>query len=398
MIDSKLQNVILTEMIDKLDLPDFIYEKAVNRYKNLGEWFDRDDSSVLNNQPHIYSQGSFCLGTAIRPLNDTDEYDLDLTCVLRSGITCDNYSQQQLQEIVKNELEQYIKARHIENSIEPKHRCLRISYLDDVRFHMDIVPSIPADSNTQRVMMESMIKYGVNESFAHDASESTILITDDRHPKFKSLCDDWKISNPEGYANWFANRMELGTEHILLEKTAKVDNVPYYKRKVPLQRVIQLLKRHRDVMFQNHKDSKPISIIITTLAAHAYNGEVDLVTALMNIIDRIESYVRSQTPRVPNPVDPGEDFADKWHMPKYSHLRLETNFWQWLSQVKMDFKSLLASNDTSFIASLAEQKFSTVVSHQILNEQVKISKLAIEQYKPTEHLISDTPAKPWKNG
>jgi hypothetical protein len=118
----------------------------------------------------------------------------------------------------------------------------------------------------------------------------------------------------------------------------------------------------------------------------------------MNIIDRMESYVRSQTPRVPNPVDPGEDFADKWHMPKYSHLRLETNFWQWLSQVKMDFKSLLASNDTSFIASLAEQKFSTVVSHQILNEQVKISKLAIEQYKPTEHLISDTPAKPWKNG
>jgi hypothetical protein len=51
MIDSKLQNVILSEMIDKLDLPDYIYEKAVNRYKSLGEWFDRDDSSVINNKP-----------------------------------------------------------------------------------------------------------------------------------------------------------------------------------------------------------------------------------------------------------------------------------------------------------------------------------------------------------
>jgi len=392
MIDSKLQNVILTEMIDKLDLPDFVYEKAVNRYKNLGEWFDRDESSVALNQPYIFSQGSFYLGTAIRPLNDKEEYDLDLCCELRSGITSDGYSPQQLRDIVYAELDKYCIARRINGKIEIKHRCFRIPYQDDLKFHMDVVPSIPANQEMQKVIKDSMIKYGSLDVFAQNVSQTTLFITDDRYPS------KWKVSNPEGYANWFIDRMKLGSERVLLEKAAQVNNVPYYKRKVPLQRVIQLLKRHRDVMFQNNIDSKPISIIITTLAAHAYNGEVDLATALMNIIGRMENFVRSQTPRVPNPVDPGEDFADKWHMPKYSHLRLETNFWQWLSQAKMDFKALLASNDTSFIASLAEHKFSTVVNHQILNEQVKISKLAIEQYKPTEHLISDTPAKPWKNG
>jgi len=396
MIDSKLQNVILSEMIDKLDLPDYIYEKAVNRYKSLGEWFDRDDSSVINNKPHIFAQGSFSLGTAIRPLNDTDEYDLDLACVLSSGITCDKYSQHQLQVIVKNELEQYIRALQIETDIEIKHRCLRISYLDDVRFHMDIVPSIPADINIQRVIMESMIKYGANESFAHDASESTILITDDRHPKFMSICNDWKVSNPEGYTNWFIDRMELGSKHVLLEKAAQVDDVPFYWRKAPLQRVIQLLKRHRDVMFQNQTDSKPISIIITTLAANAYSGETDDATALINILEGMEKYIRNQHPRVPNPVDPGEDFADRWRMAEYKHLKLESYFRLWLTQAKQDFRSLFARNDTSFISSLAEQKFSTKVNREILYKHVQLSQVIVDRYKPNEHLISDAPAKPWK--
>ncbi len=33
-------------------------------------------------------------------------------------------------------------------------------------------------------------------------------------------------------------------------------------------------------------ESKPISIIITTLAARAYNGETDIFTALNNILEK----------------------------------------------------------------------------------------------------------------
>jgi hypothetical protein len=37
---------------------------------------------------------------------------------------------------------------------------------------------------------------------------------------------------------------------------------------------------HRDRMFENDPDGKPISVIITTLAARAYGGETDVYSAL----------------------------------------------------------------------------------------------------------------------
>jgi hypothetical protein len=131
-------------------------------------------------------------------------------------------------------------------------------------------------------------------------------------------------------------------------------------------------------MFQNQTDSKPISIIITTLAANAYSGETDDATALINILEGMEKYIRNQHPRVPNPVDPGEDFADRWRMAEYKHLKLESYFRLWLTQAKQDFRSLFARNDTSFISSLAEQKFSTKVNREILYKHVQLSQVIVD--------------------
>ena len=75
---------------------------------------------------------------------------------------------------------------------------------------------------------------------------------------------------------------------------AKVGNVPAYKeKKSPLQRVVQILKRHRDLMF-NGDESKPISIIITTLAARAYNKETDVLDALVNVVNSMERYIEHE--------------------------------------------------------------------------------------------------------
>lgn len=49
----------------------------------------------------------------------------------------------------------------------------------------------------------------------------------------------------------------------------------YQSNKTPLQRAVQILKRHRDIMFAGDED-KPVSIIITTLAAKAYQEKVRL--------------------------------------------------------------------------------------------------------------------------
>ena len=47
---------------------------------------------------------------------------------------------------------------------------------------------------------------------------------------------------------------------------AAVEDVPTYELKTPLQRAVQLLTRHRDVMFADNPDVAPISMILTNLA------------------------------------------------------------------------------------------------------------------------------------
>jgi len=106
-----------------------------------------------------------------------------------------------------------------------------------------------------------------------------------------------------------------------------------------LQRAVQILKRHRDIMFEKDPDDKPISMIITTLAAHAYNNEADLYDSLDSIIKCMPNYILTQngSPWIPNPVNPDENFADKWE----ENPKKELNFRKWLVQVEVDLISAL---------------------------------------------------------
>jgi hypothetical protein len=397
MITNEQKRVIIDSMIKLLDIPDSAYEKARKRYDDLGEWFDRDESAVSANNPHIFPQGSFRLGTAIRPIDESEEYDLDLACKLRDGIGKDTHTQESLKKLIREELELYRNARGIKSPLEPKHRCWRLEYQDDLSFHMDIVPCIPADENRRKAIFESIRRTGLDEFVAGAASQTTVAITDDRHKGFKSICDDWNISNPEGYAKWFEYRMNPQQTRILLEKKAQVDEVPLYKKKTPLQRVIQILKRHRDNWSKDNQDSKPISIIITTLAASAYNGETDVVAALGNVLEKMGGLVSPSRPRVPNPVDPEEDFADRWYRQDCLHLRLEEHFNAWLLQARTDYQHITSTTDTEFLSEQIEEKFSLRVNESELKKQLGISAASVNMITPKTHTIDrQDSARPWR--
>jgi hypothetical protein len=96
------------------------------------------------------------------------------------------------------------------------------------------------------------------------------------------------------------------------------------------------MKRHRDVMFQENPELAPISMIITNLATHSYAGEPDVFAAVTGIVDRMPSFIRASRPRIPNPADPAEDYADKWS----NNPPLEQNFWAWHMQAKADLARL----------------------------------------------------------
>jgi hypothetical protein len=155
-----------------------------------------------------------------------------------------------------------------------------------------------------------------------------------------------------------------------------------------------MFKRHRDVMFSGDPDGKPISIIISTLAAHAYQGETDLREATINILDRMPGLINPQHPRVPNPVDPEEDFADKWDTPEGRQRRLEGNFRMWAVQAQSDFRRIADSRDTDFISEMAKGKFHVQCSSPGLRDKVGI--VAPVVVAPKAHDIA-APARPWRS-
>lgn len=386
---------LLSKITALLDLPDSAYEKATARYQDIGEWLGRGESSCMSNDPHIFPQGSFRLGTAIRPLSGIEEYDLDLACNLRTGVSASTHSQEQLKLKIGKELEQYRIYRNIKAPLNEKHRCWRLEYADTLNFHMDIVPCIPENETRRKSLALAMENYGMDRSLATSVSEFALGITDDRLPEYKKLNSEWMISNPEGYAKWFESKMVTTSSNRYAIEAAQIDDIPTYKKKLPLQKVIQLLKRHRDKMFASASDSKPISVIITTLAAQSYSGSPLIEGCLRDVLNGLNRFVVSNSWEVPNPVNPEENFADRWSMPQYKELQLKRNFDIWVENVVRDFEFILASDDLDVLTESVENNFSVTIPYAELVVALGIDSLATTSYAADAKIIESPASKPW---
>jgi hypothetical protein len=370
----QIQKTMIEEIAASIDIPDSTYEAARGRYEDLSEWLIRNSKSKSAQfNPYVFPQGSFRYGTAILP-RGRDDYDLDLSCKLQNGVTKENCTQEQLKELLGNDLEVYRLERNIEEKLERKHRCWRLNYQDKLKFHIDTVPCIPEKDDMKQILRERMIKAGESKFLAERVAQLAVSITDDRKPSYRIISPEWNISNPEGYAQWFVNQMKQAGRLLesiaLTAKVAKVDDIPTYKWRTPLQRCVQILKKHRDIMFEHNSDGKPISIIITTLAARAYKGEDNVETAMQSILSRMGDFVNQQTPRVPNPVNPGEDFADKWPTEVGLKLRLEENFWAWIDRAKTDFSVLGSSEDAEYLVEQTIKKFGATLNASELRRKL----------------------------
>lgn len=385
-IDTSTENRLLEKLVDSLDIPESLYDKAVKRHTSLGEWLCRPDSRFAKRNPLVSPQGSFRYGTVNRPLNPGDEYDLDNVTTVT--LTKMSISQNQLKEDYGAEVKAYAKAHGMLKPVEEMHRCWRLVYSDEVSFHLDTLPCIPEEM----LIFEAIRNLGVRDAWAQHA----VAITDNRHPAYKQISSAWLSSNPRGFARWFESRARLGVGNRLMQLVearayAKVDDVPPYEWKTPLQRSIQIMKRHRDVMFRDNPAVAPISMIITNLAAHAYQGELDLRTALINIVDRMPSFVRSVRPRIPNPTDPREDYADKWT----SNPELEDNFWAWHNQLSSDIRGVPAIGESDRLAKAIRRTFAIDLSERDLIDG-GLAKAAAITITSAPTIQISSPPRPWR--
>src|SRR4051812_16759919 len=96
MTDASLDalSALLSGSADILDIPDDVRDAAVARYEDVGTFLTETGGPRWS----VYPQGSFLIGTVIRPPTTTCEYDIDLVC--HHEVDKDSVSQAELKEQV----------------------------------------------------------------------------------------------------------------------------------------------------------------------------------------------------------------------------------------------------------------------------------------------------------
>lgn len=293
--------------IEQLDISPADNERALGYYHDLGT-FLADHWADCTAGGCIYPQGSMRLGTVTRVIHRNDEYDLDAVC--RRDLAKTSISQAGLKEEVGDALDLFVKSEPdgLPSRDEGK-RCWTLHYLGQP-FHLDVLPSLPDP----------------------DEEPNGIILTDTTLWK-------WQHSNPIDYADWFYLRMKTEWEYrrAIYAETRDMDvaAVPQWAVKTTLQRSVQALKRHRDIFFAEDLEDRTASIIITTLAATAYRGQGGLYEVLGDIVGKMPGLVEDENGiyTVYNPVQPEENFADRWQ----THPRRAKRFFEWMTQAKADF-------------------------------------------------------------
>jgi len=348
----------IDRLLDAIQVPDSRYEAANRAFKSVCEWISRTASSLFAYRPDSYLQGSFRLGTAIRPITDDDDYDVDIVCVL--ALTKQTVAPSTLKKMLGKELKAYAERHGMQKPTDNR-RCWTQDYADGAQFHIDTLPALP-DQARQRALLEA-------RSLDVSWSATAIAITDKTDPNYHVTNDRWPLSNPRGYAQWFETRMSrvlnMRKSAIALRESRKAEDIPTYRARVPLQSAIQLLKFHRDVMFVDECEDKPISIIITTLAALSYQNEMDVSSALRTILRDMDKHIeqRMGIDWVANPTNGLENFADKW----VEHPHRRTNFYKWLEAARKDFASLDRASSTHEVHQLLEEIFGPEVARRATN-------------------------------
>lgn len=344
----ELSKTVIAEVARDLDISATDYKRAIERFEAVKQWLATGTYNSGSN-PDVFLQGSFRLGTMVRPyINDREgDFDIDQVCELKQ------VNSQISAKILKNDIGDRLKANatYAQMLDTEGKRCWTLLYASDESrpgFHLDILPSVPSQTG----------------------EPSQIAITDKKKP-FDIY--DWNVSNPNAYYYWFkslnvfSEDFKRRQQNRIFEANRELyrdpSEIPMQLYRSPLQRSIQIMKRHRDVYFAN-KDKRPISIIITTIAGHRYrSGDIfetireftkyvkqrhaDVLRDGYLVSDGILDYSNGAWV-IPNPVHQNrinseiENFADRWNI----DADFPQQFFQWVYQLDRDIYRFDASSNS----------------------------------------------------
>jgi hypothetical protein len=385
---SSKQRTLFTELLEyacqSLEPSKTKKELAEQRYMSVGKWLAESDDPMFEGV-EIYPQGSQRIGTTSKPVF-REEFDLDFICYLPNaeGIHPDTCRQKVIARIKEN--------GNFEDLVIELNRGCRLNYADE--FHLDITPGIPDQNN---------------------ANEYGAISVPDKKLK------EWKASNPKGYAQDFDLKAKIEPTYVGFSdamfahaslEAKNIEKLPKHTMfKGILRRAVQIMKRHRDLLFydNNNYDGKaPISIILTTLAASAYKDLVSQqsfrneLEVLLTVVESMTGYIETKVVDgkiemwVTNPKNQQENFAEKWNVdPK----RVEA-FHYWHSDFVEKLRELASVTSLPLIREklntlLGEGSSSKAIEKhfEVLNETRESNKLFIKKTGAISTVATATPVK-----
>ena len=214
-------------------------------------------------------QGSFALGTLIKPVDDDDEYDADIQIVMNP---IPNW---QAKDYI-NEVYRTLKEnQNYAGKLRLKTRCVTVDYAGD--FHLDVVPRV---------------------TFAG------------RHYVCNRIDNKFEETDGIGYRDWFNERNRITGGN--------------------LKRVVRLLKYLRDHKNDYTAKSILLTTLAGNTIKLTDEGTEDVGTiadTLVTVLTRMDSYLQQHPymPEIRNPVLPTENFNRHWDQNRYSNFRTRVN-------------------------------------------------------------------------
>ncbi|MGH8156976.1 MAG: nucleotidyltransferase domain-containing protein [Rhodanobacter sp.] len=318
-----------------ISLPESLYTIITDRYSTLEGILQAADDPLLR-RAHVFPQGSIRLRTAIKPAPGAEG---ELATVDADAVVWLEHTDGVHADVVLSAIEKrFADGCRVEAPIKQLRRGIRIVYADEnPGFHIDVTPGRNVASNQAKE--------------GHGA-----LQVPDRN-------EGWKASSPIAYCDWLHGVASLSLPVVTMEALdsreavvakASQEDMPAYGEYIDanvLRAGIKLLKRHRDMWAIRNKASRnyrPISAVLTTLAGRAYEkmarGNSVLrvrrpLDAMLELIELMPDFIEGSAGRwaVFNPVDHGENFAEKWNRPGEGEWYREA-FFQWHRDAQASFR------------------------------------------------------------
>jgi hypothetical protein len=324
--DAKRWEQLLQAFLTRLELhPDERADAEAEYLKLADEIATRLD--VPRHEVDVYAQGSMRTQTTIAQRGNA-KFDIDVVVEL-SGPKYQNPDSEHMFEEFGAALE---GNEDVTGEPVPRRRCWKLNY-PGKPYYFDVTP---AARDLHRV-------YGAG---LRVRDPDTV----------------WSPSNPKEFADWFCThankRFTFGAfvgEYVALDARRSIDPLPSEPIGLDdiLRRTVQLMKLHRDNFYhyttEERKGAAPISVIIVTLATHAFerlwatkrNAFGSPIEVVLAVVEDMKNHIQRDFAGlylVPNPALETENFADRWNNDK--GLRAK-EFHIWHKQLEDDLEMLL---------------------------------------------------------